>query len=390
LDEQGPVKLLPRRGGLEQGITPAEELYLVRREIDRLKQKEKLDLEELQRQRADFDRVFEAARTLAKEDEALKRAKELGNTIRSRLDQKTIERNVPGSISVLSKASVAQEPYRDRRAKLTLVALVGAFVAGAAMALIRARTNQSFHEVGELSQTRTPFLGQLPFVRDSEGLASENSPARVQAVRQLRTVLLERLPLQGGGVVLVTGASPKCGKSTVSLLLARSLAQYGKQVLLVDTDIRKPTLSEHFHLIQKEGLFGSLTGGTPESQAICPTRTPRLSVVPAGPFPNTADSELLADGAFEKLLDCWRSRYDVVLLDTAPVLPVADAAILSRHADGTVMVVREEHCRRGEVEDAFRDLVSSGANLLGTIFIGGDKRRRYARGYPDYYYAHAK
>ncbi len=373
-----------RSNTTEVGTNPAAELHVLTRQIDKMRYEEQLHQKQLDKERTDLNRLFECARALAKENESIERSREIYKAVRKRFDQKTIERNAAGSIEVLARAFVPPLANAGRRVKMSIAVLFGSLLAGVCLALIRARTSPAFHEASDLPRvSAVPFLGVLPYVRDAEGLRTGDCPILVERVRQLRTILLQRLDPQGGSVVLITGAGPGCGKTTVARTLAKSLAQCGKSVLLVDTDFRKPSLSEHFGVGHEPGLIASLSDELPDAEAIVPTDTPGLSVLPAGVSAEGIATELLANGVFEESLDRWRGQYDAILLDTAPVLSVADAAILSRYADGTIMVVREGRCRRAEVADAFRNLVFSGASLLGTIFIGSDRRRGYG-GYGGY------
>ncbi|MBN1341548.1 MAG: FHA domain-containing protein [Phycisphaerae bacterium] len=385
--DEHPVEVSPT-GPIVPGqvVGRTDEPQSLEQRIGLLKYEEQLDLKEIEQERRDLTRVFEGARTLSKENEAVERARELYKAVRSRLDQKMIERNVPGSIDVLARASVPLRPDRDRRMKLTIVVLLGALGIGFVVAFLRARASTALHDVRDIPRlARVPFLGHLPWVGPRDLASAKPADDLVESVRLLRTILLQRLPRSKGSVIQITGAGPMCGKTTVSELLGRGLAQCGKEILLVDTDFRKPSLTEHFGLENRPGLVASLCQETSDP-GIVATETPGLSVLPAGVFPESIDREVLANGAFASRLGRWRKDYDVILLDSAPVLPVADASILARHADGTIMVVREGHCHREEVSEAFHDLVSSGGHLLGTIFVTTRRRGRYASRYYDRYY----
>lgn len=383
LDKYPPLRL--ERG--EPGSNPAAELHVLCRQIERLKYKEQLQREQLEKERADLHVIVEASRTLAKENVAIRRHRELYRAVQKRIDEKTIERNRPGRVEVLNQAFLPRRPYKDSRRKLTLVALFGAFAAGLGAAILRSKASRSFHQARDVSPVcRAPFLGQIPFVRRIGDLGSEDSAALVESVRMVRTILLQRLSDQDGSVVLITGAGPGCGKTTVSQMLARSFAQCGKKVLLVDTDVRNPALSERLGIDRKPGLISALIENLPDDEIIVETGSPGLSVLPAGGSRNHCEAELFANGALEARLARWREEYDAIILDSAPVLPVADPAIISRHADGTIIVVREEHCRRTGVADAYQCLVSSGAKLLGTIFIGSDHGSGYDPAYQGYNY----
>jgi capsular exopolysaccharide synthesis family protein len=358
------------------------ELRSVRQRLRLLKYQEQLSAEDVKTQRANVDRTFESAQLLTKENEAIRHKRELHGAVRTRLDQKEMERNVPGAIDVLMRASPPSAPSGDRRILLTALALAGALGAGVALAFFRASTSQAVHEPDDVaSAARTPFLGQLPLVSRKQCPNLEDSEVLGECIRMVRTALLRRLTDHRGGVVQVTSAGPSAGKSTLAVMLAKSLAQCGKKVLLVDGDLRNPSISGRFGISCEPGFLSCLGGESPDTQAIVETDTPHLSVLPAGNRRNGTDTELMANGAFAACLNRWREHYDVVLMDSSPLLPVADGRIMAQHADGSIVVVREGNCRRGDVREALECLEASGGTLLGVVFIGSGRRSGYRSSY---------
>jgi capsular exopolysaccharide synthesis family protein len=360
------------------------ELQSVRQRLRLLKYQDQLSAEDVKTQRPNVDQTFESAQSLTKENEAIRHKRELYGAVRTRLDQKTMERNVPGAIDVLTRASPPSAPSGDRRILLTAMALAGALGAGVALAFFRASTSQAIHEPDDVAHpARTPFLGQLPLVSLKQCPNLEDSEVLGECMRMVRTALLRRLKDHRGGVVQVTSAGPSAGKSTLAVMLAKSLAQCGKKVLLVDGDLRNPSISGRFGISRQPGFLSCLGGESPDTQAIIETDTPHLSVLPAGNRRNGTDTELIANGAFTACLKRWRERYDIVLMDSSPLLPVADARIMAQQADGSIVVVREGSCRRGDVREALECLEASGGTLLGVVFIGSGRRGGYR---PSYYH----
>lgn len=360
------------------------------RKVDLLKYEHKLVQEDVGKEQAAFDRLFEKAQTLIKQTEDIQRKRELYEAVRSRLDQKTMERNVPASIEVLARAFPPTEPSQDRRMLLSFLVIMVAGGAGLGLAFLRAVTTQSISGVTDLPSTSmVPFLGRIPLVRfdDWVGASPETLAEHGEHIRMIRTALLERLDKTRGNAILISSPVPKAGKTTVSTMLGRSLAQCGLKVLLVDADLRNPTVAERFGIAQSPGLIDALTGRADPDQLIVTTNTDRFSILPAGKLTGGIELELIANGALSACLSRWRQEYDVVLIDSAPLLPVADARILARQVDASVMVVREGHCRRTEVADALEQFTASGARLLGTIYIGSAPKRSYAGSYHAYHYA---
>ena len=367
----------------------ARELETTQRKVRMMKYQEPLLANDIKKQQDEFGAIFEKAQMLAKENETVKHKRELYGAVRTRLDQKEMERNVPGSIEVLTRASPPSEASSDRRLLLAAMALAGAAAAAIAMAYLRTSMSQDIHEADDIAHAahaaRAPFLGQLPMVPAKEYALPEESPLLVECMRMVRTALLQRMNSHHGNIIQVTSAEPGAGKSTVAALLGKSLAQCGKKVLLVDADLRNPSLSGRFAVALGPGFIGTLTGAANDSQAIVATDTPFLSILPAGKPQSGVESELTANGAFAACLERWRRDYDIVLLDSSPLLPVADARILAQKADGSILVVREKNSRRTEVFEALSYLQVSGGTLLGMVFIGSGRSHGYGYGYHNNY-----
>ena len=197
----------------------------------------------------------------------------------------------------------------------------------------------------------------------------------------VRTALLHRIDSQQGNIVQVTSAAPGHGKTTVAIMLARSLANCNKRVLLVDTDLRNPRIAKQLGINSHPGLVEALAGQADDSELIVELDTARLSIMTCGHVDNNVDPELIANGTFSEATKRWRNQFDVVLLDSPPVLPVADARILAHHADGTILVVWAERTRRADLAETLRYLTSAGGTLWGTILVGFPRRHSYPSTY---------
>ncbi|UCG33181.1 MAG: polysaccharide biosynthesis tyrosine autokinase [Phycisphaerales bacterium] len=358
-----------RRAFLELDVQKLE------REIEQLTK----DMEETKDK---FLQIADIAKTFSDYEEELTRNRELYGKFQSRRTALETEGTAAGRISIASLANVPTQPSRDRRLKLTAVCLGGALMLGWALAYVRTSTDQRIREARDVQgSVHVPFLGQLPSLPTETDLLAECSPLLIETTRMVRTALLRRLSGTDKRVVLITSSSSQSGKTSVAVLLAKSLALLGKKVLLVEADLRRPSLSGRLNLESKSGLAASLAGAANDEQAILPTSVSGFDVLMAGEYPPGFDAELLANGVLASCLRRWKSRYDFVLLDSPPVLPVADARILAGQADGTIMVLRASHSRRPEVVQAYADLSAAGGTLLGTILVGV----RGGSG-PGYYY----
>jgi succinoglycan biosynthesis transport protein ExoP len=363
-----------------KGMTYEEGLIYLEHRLAGLKHEKQLLAEKYNQEKANFDELFQTAESFTKENNDLQHTRELFNAVRQRLDQKNMEKNVPVSIEVQTRAIVPTKPYNDRRAALTLMALIMALGSGGGLAYLRASNTQAIYTPKDMPlPMQVPFLGYIPMARNLSSPPSQAEPATVESVRILRTSLLSRLNGYGGATVLVTSAAEGTGKSTFTMMLGESLARSGKKVLLIDADFRKKTLTKQFDLSDKAGLIQSLNQGSSAKHYIYKTEEiPGLSFMPAGTQSNNGTPfEETANGDFKLHIDKLRSKYSIILLDSPPVLPVADAAILSGQVDGTIIVEQELVSRRTDVINALIRLNSAGGRFLGTVFIGSDSQGKY-------------
>jgi succinoglycan biosynthesis transport protein ExoP len=369
-------------------------------QLVRAKQEQQLLRAELDKQQAEFQRIFDAAQQLETEASALQHKRELYNAIRERLDQKNIERNVPGSIEVSMQAYSPSRPDKDRRVVFTAMALFVGLGLGSGVAFLRSTRNQAIYTVRDMPQPMpTPFLGHIPVVRVKQPLGGplydeteQGQCVLTEAIRVLRTALLSRLDGQGHAAILVTSANEGTGKSSFTTMLGKSIAQAGKKVLIIDADIHKTTLSNRFELRDKPGFIESLRDRAMKGLSVFPTKTPGLDIMPAGKRGSgNVVFEEIANGAFKACLRRLEQEgnYEIILLDSPPVLAVADSAILAGQVDGTIMVEREHVSRRTDVADALLRLDSAGGKLLGTVFVSSSEHHRYGYSY-NYSHHYAK
>jgi succinoglycan biosynthesis transport protein ExoP len=363
--------------------TPEHQLGLVQHE-------EQLLRAEFEKQKADFNDVFVLAQSLERENTELRHKRELYNAVRQRVDQKDIERNVPASIEVYP-AYASTRPANDRRIVFTVMGLFAGLGAGGALAFLRASRNQTIYAPRDMPQpAQTPFLGYVPLVhlrKLRKSVCDEIEQSQfllAESVRVLRTALLSRLQGQDKTTVIVTSANEGTGKSSFTMVLGKSIAQAGRKVLIIDADLHKTSLSKRMQLLDKPGFRESLEDKAGESLCVFPTETDGLEIMPAGQQRNgPVVLEEIANGAFKSCVGRLFERhgYDIILVDTPPILPVADAIILAGQVDGTVMVEREYVSQRTEVANALVRLASAGGRLLGTVFVGAVGHDHYGYGY---------
>ncbi|MFC4386569.1 CpsD/CapB family tyrosine-protein kinase [Gracilibacillus marinus] len=182
--------------------------------------------------------------------------------------------------------------------------------------------------------------------------------------------------------MLVTSSGPAEGKSTVTANLAVVFAQQGKKVLLIDADMRKPTLHYTFRIPNQQGLSSVLVGGASVEEAVVESDEANLDLMPCGPIPPNP-SELLGSQSMKRLLEHLNGIYDLVIFDTPPVLAVTDAQILGNICDGVVMVVRSKRTEYETAQKAKELLEVGQAKLLGVVL--NDKVFKKGSNYYYYY-----
>ena len=225
------------------------------------------------------------------------------------------------------------------------------------MAIFRHR-KQGGREVGG------PASEQLTTVLDPSGLASE-------AYRTLGTNLLYSSVDDPPKVILITSPGAQEGKSTSCANLGVVLAQADKTTLIVDGDLRRPSMHKIFSLRNFRGVANVLTGAHDLSE-VWGEPLPKLKIVPTGPLPPNP-MELLNSNRFAELIAKARQQFDYVLIDSPPVELVSDPLILATHTDGVLLILDSQRTRKRSLRNAVRNLNTVGANVLGTVMTNVEK-----------------
>jgi len=361
-------------------------------DLNLLEQQEQFLKDEMARQEGEFNQLFTDAQLLDKESRALSHTMDIFNVVRERLDQKRLERrsNVAGSIEVLTPAFTRTKPSNDRRLVFTAMVLFMSLGMGGGLGYLRALHNQDIHSVAEMAHVaQTPFLGCLPLTRSKKDPEYAESPLMTESVRALRTQLLVRLGELKCPKLLITSANAGTGKTSFTVLLAKSLASTGKRVLAVDADFYRTTLTQRYDLIDRPGFLDSLRNQSVDPHHFYPSRMENMFILPSGKrCENGPSVEEIANGTFKT----WQTQmekyrhYDIILFDSSPILPVADALILANRVDGTILVERESVSQRSSVQVAQARLQANGAHVLGVVFVGafGSEHVNYGYSYRAY------
>ena len=224
----------------------------------------------------------------------------------------------------------------------------------------------------------------------AEDLVVLHEPRSVvaEAFRSMRTAVLFSAPGAPPRVILLTSAGVGEGKTFTSLNLATTLADSGSRVLLIDADLRRAGCHRAFGIVNERGLSSFLSGQVTLAEAIRVLDAPKLSFIPAGPTPPNP-AELVGSSRMRDTLEQLRDEYDFVIIDSPPTLPVTDAVVLAREADGIVLVVKGHDTPRELVRRARDQLVNAGAHILGALVnnvdLGWGDLYYYNRYYGAYY-----
>ena len=235
-----------------------------------------------------------------------------------------------------------------------------------------------------------PFLGLVPMapLKQKDGgespmLDPQVDPSFSEAIRAIRTGVLFSSAEEGARSVAITSTGPHEGKTLISSSLAITLAQVGQRTLVIDADMRRPRMHEALGRSQEPGLSNVLVGETTIVDAVRQTQVPNLWLLAAGHIPPNP-AELIASKKYDALLDELKRRFDWIVIDAPPVMPVTDAALLAHTAGGVVFVIGSEMTPRRIAATAIEQLRGANAHFIGAI-LNRVQVKRHSYYYSTYY-----
>jgi len=339
-------------------------------------------------------------------------SRDLFNALQLKLKESSVSAALGAeSISIIDRAVTPDHPVEPNKRRIVETGTLAGAIFAVFLALGLEAVNDTIRTSEEV-ETLTPFesLGAVPHF-DADGVTTITSslgkrevPARLvafsasesltaEAFRTIRSSIMLSALDQRSKVITVTSSFMNEGKSTVSANLAISFAQHGARVLLVDTDLRRSHLHFAFRIPGRlPGLTNLLSFGDTEDVFITPIpELPNLKMLPAGRKPPNP-AEVLGSNRMGDLIDQWRTEYDYVVLDTAPILMVSDALGVASRSDGTVMIIRARLTRQKAITRAFELLSRSKIRIIGAVINDVDLNLEnfytYARtGYGHRYYS---
>ncbi|MEM5387317.1 polysaccharide biosynthesis tyrosine autokinase [Paraburkholderia phymatum] len=301
-----------------------------------------------------------------------------------------------GNAQIMDMALRPGTPVKPKKPSILSAATILGLILGVAVILVRRKLFKGIEDPEEIERLfQLPICGMVPLserqvqiegrvidgnVRPYSVLAHSNpADVCVESLRSLRTSMQFTMMDAPNRIVMLTGPVPGVGKSFLSVNLAVLLANSGKKVLVIDADMRRGVLHRYMDGRGERGLSELLTGRIGIDEAIRHTNFDGLNFISCGQRPPNP-AELLMSKNFSHCLHEFETRYDVILIDTPPVLAVTDASLVGEHAGVSFLVMRSGMHRSAEIADAIKRLKVAGIDLKGGILNGMSSYRRYGYG----------
>lgn len=297
-------------------------------------------------------------------------------------------------LTVVNPPKLPTDPIAPKTEQNVAIGIVFGLLIGIAGALLanaldrRVKTKEQLERV-----TGVPVVGSIPF-REAEDkeegtehivpFKEGHSPA-AEAFRRLRTNLQFLNVDKPPRVIVLTSSVAVEGKSETAVNLALALAEAGNSVLLIEADLRRPRVVNYMSMPDKVGMTNILTGQAEFSDVVQSTRYEGVHLLACGPLPPNP-SELLSSDTARRLIATLREKYDYVLVDSPPLLPVTDGSLLARITDGALLIVREQRTTVDQVSQAVDNLRKADAPLIGSVMVANKPAKRDGR-YDAYYYS---
>ena len=328
------------------------------------------------------------------EYEALDHAASSDQQIFETLLQRAKETGLSGqslgtNVRVIDSADPPRVPVTPRKDRNALIAIFGGSILAVCIGFFVDYFDKRIQTPDEVSaQLGLPCLGLVPLVDRGSSklrpLVSDGVPNRFkESFRRVRTNVLFALGTEKVRTVLVTSTGPAEGKTLVAANLAIALAQTGQRVLLIDADLRRPSIHRAFNQRQDFGLSDVIKNGATASKVIRGSETPNLWLLTAG-SEGVSPAELLSSPKLRDLLATLSAEFDWIVIDSPPVMAVTDASLIANVAGGVLFVVAAEKTMGPSALNALGELNGAGARFVGAILNGVDLDR-YAFFYSSYY-----
>ncbi|MGP1205752.1 tyrosine-protein kinase Wzc [Serratia sp. CY47279] len=310
-----------------------------------------------------------------------------------------------GNVRIIDPAVTQPKPVQPRKTLIVLLCVVLGGMFSVGIVMLKTMLHHGIENLDELEQRGINVYASIPLSewqqkKDREVLLRSNrkSNARansllavgnpadlaIEAVRSLRTSLHFAMMEAKNNVLMISGASPNIGKTFVSINLAAVIAQVGQRVLVIDADMRKGYSHSLLDTSWQNGLSDILSGKIDAKTAVRPTQIGGMDFIPRGQVPPNP-SELLMHSRFSELVEWANENYDLVLIDTPPILAVTDAAIIGHHVGTALMIARFGMNTVKEIEVSIRRFDQNGIEIKGVILNAVERRASSYYGNYGYY-----
>ncbi|MGH7824907.1 MAG: GumC family protein [Candidatus Binatia bacterium] len=336
---------------------------------------------------------------------------QLYNAVLERMKEIGVASEIPASnVSILDGAEIPRSPSRPKKKLTLMIGAVMGLMGGLALALLYEYLDKTLktpedvqHYVGLANLAVVPDFASLPKIRQRSAMLIARYPSSVdsklcmpverlvasgrpvsmitEAYRKLRTSILLSQPENPPKTILVTSGTVGEGKTVTAVNTAIMFAQTGSAVLLIDGDLRRPACHRALKMWNNRGLTDFLAGQEELARAIKPTKIRNLSLLSSGTIPPNP-TELLGSKKMNELLARLKERFDFIVIDSPPVIPVSDAVVLSMMVDGVVFVVRGQQTQQQLVKVAISQLDEAHVRIFGVVLNRIDIQ---SAEYVDYY-----
>ncbi|MEZ9778572.1 polysaccharide biosynthesis tyrosine autokinase [Vibrio sp. 10N.261.54.A5] len=318
-----------------------------------------------------------------------------------------IKAGTVGNVRILDDAQAYAGAIKPKKSLIVVLATLLGGILSVAFVLVKAAFHRGVESPDQIEQIGLPVYAAVPKsdlqielsnrfkskkrqTKGAEALLAESNPAdlSVEALRGLRTSLHFAMLEAKNNILMISGPAPGIGKSFISTNFAAVAAKTGQKVLLIDADMRKGYLQQSFGVNWDNGLSDVLSGKQEFAQSVKTTPVENLDIITRGQVPPNP-SELLMHPRFAELMEWASKEYDLVIVDTPPVLAVTDPSIVGAFAGTTLMVARYGQNTIKEIEVARNRFEQSGIEVKGVIFNAIEKKASSSYGYGYYNYAYS-
>ncbi len=321
----------------------------------------------------------------------VKKNQKLYDLLLEKLKENDIARHLKeNNVSILQYASVPGAPVRPRKFVILFLSLMFGLMGGVLLGFLVDYLDNTIKGKEDVDNyIKLPLLGFVPALMPDEAEAIKKDlfthyhpkSSISEQIRSIRTAILFMSADNPLKTILITSSIPLEGKSTIVANLGVTMAMNGSRTLIIDADLRRGRLHKTFGLSGEKGLTNLILGQVSMDEAIYPTKIDNLWFLPSGPFPPNP-AELLGSARMRDIIEQLKQKFDRILIDSPPVMPVTDPIVLSKMVDGVILVAKIGKVSRDTVISTKNKLLSVNANIIGIILNDLDIRRK---GYGYYY-----